>query len=119
MKRALILVALMVALAGCIPQFTSGTLTIAATGAQTATVTFQPPAGTYDVVLFIGDAQRILSHAPELTCTAFEMGWQCLADTLDAPVAVTVFADPLDMASAQVWWSVPGRSVNIARAALK
>lgn len=119
MKRILILAALIVGLAGCIPHFTSGTLSIAATGVQTATVTFQPPAGTFDVVLFIGDAQRVLSAAPELTCTAFEAGWQCLADRLDEPVAVTVFADPLEDASAQVWWSVPGRAVNIARAALR
>lgn len=119
MKRILILAALIVGLAGCIPQFTSGTLSIAATGVQTATVTFQPPAGAYDVVLFIGDAQRILSAAPELTCTAFETGYQCLADSLSGPVAVTVFADPLNMASAQAWWSVPGRPVNLARAALR
>lgn len=119
MRRLFVLPVLLLMLVACVPQFAGNNLlSIAATGVQTATVTFQPPAGTYDVVLFIGDAQRILSAAPELTCSAFETGWQCLADRLDNPVAVTVFADPLNLASVQAWWSVPGRPVNLARAAL-
>lgn len=119
MKRFLMLVITVVALAGCIPQFTGNTLTIAVAGEQTAVATFTPDGVVTDFVLFLGDVQRVVSASPELTCSVFETGYQCLADSLSDAVAVTVFADPLELASAQAWWSTPGRPVNIARAALR
>lgn len=120
MKRLLILTAVVVSLAGCLPQFTgSNPLGIAATGIQSATVTFTASKAVTDVVLYIGNAQRALSAAPELDCQPFETGIQCLADVLVQPVAVTVFADPLHLVDAQAWWSTPGQAVNIARVSLR
>lgn len=116
MKRLLILIALIGGLAGCLPQFTgSNPLTIAATGIQSATVTFTASGTVTDVVLYIGNAQRVLSAATELSCQPFETGIQCLADVLAEPVAVTVFADPLHLVDAQAWWTTPAQAVNIAR----
>lgn len=121
MKRvALVVAGLVVGLAACVPQVVGvNPLTIGVAGPQTAVVTFEPPAGTFDVVLFIGDAQRLVSVPEELSCSAFETGWQCLADSLGTTVSVTAFGDPLELVSAQVWWSVPGQLVNLARVDLQ
>lgn len=114
--------ALVVILAGCLPQFLGDaplTVTVEGEHVLAITVTEHTRQPVFDVFLDLGRVDALLDSSIPLTCAPIgDLSLSCAAPAgqqYTGPITLTVRADrPADVAVA-AWWSVPTGPDRIAR----
>ena len=115
-RTALLAVALLVALAACVPQLAGNVLSVTATEAKEATVVFTPGEHATDVELYLGRVTAVLSASQLVECQPVaNLGTSCTVPLVIEPLRLTVQAiDPSNI-SASVWFTTADGDL-IARA---